>query len=313
MIIPAYLHERHTVDLTVLMLRRDRPDENRAELTSLLYQTDCPSFEVVVLDDSTSLDTPRVFKEFSDRLNIKFFHLDGWHQVTNIWHSEEAGRGRTSLSIHFNMGIRVAVGRVVLIECGEMVHTPESLYTMYSVHSEEPNIVFNGVVRDISLDRICPYLYINSPIPSNLDRDGDEWIVPRNWTGDGIIFTSVLRSNLLRIRGYDEQYMIGRSCEDEEFSRRLVRSGNRIVGYDKLLAYHLSHSRSGRVSAPENYRATQHNMLMKDAGYADTDTRVKYYRPASNLVPVKANETVWGCLPHGVEVWTLDETLERLL
>lgn len=305
--------------LSIIMPRRNRPFANQCELRSLACQrfpTD--EYELIVLDDSTTPETPKVFREFSDRLNIRFVHFDGWDRIPSD-HYYVGPNLRKSLSCHFNYGIRMARGDVIFLDIGEMVHLGETLYELTDPHETHPALLFHAGAQDLTEDGLRTHDWHDHP--HALLRRPDVWGViacpPMTDNLEGLIGASIRTKWLHRIGGFDEAFHCGIGGEDEELARRLRRASLTIRSSNRILLGHIAHpSQSGLadfVGEPLNYRALRRNLLAKDAGYWDEQERVRYYRPGTEKSYVRANvDRTWGQLPCGVEEWPLDETVERL-
>lgn len=302
--------------LSILMVRRDRPFPNFIEIKSLALQRFDPrDYEVIVLDDSTTTETPAVFDRFRSQLNLRFFHFHGWDRAEDVF---VGPHGRKSLATHMNYGIRKARGEIIILESGEYVHLGESLQAMWEVHQDTKKLLYHGGVRTIETNAFESHNWDQHPeaLFQRQDIWGEVICPPYVSDPEGFSFCSVPRSLLMALGGYDHAFTQGYGCEDEELIRRIRQSGAMMGSASRYIVGHLSHEDAQGAQGtqpPVNYRAMQRNRLLKDQGYYEDDTRVKYYRPGIEKRPIVANEGLrWGRLPRGVECWTLDETLERL-
>lgn len=305
--------------LSIIMPRRNRPFANECELRSLVCQHfPKDEYELIVLDDSDRSDTPRVFRSFDGDLNIRFVHLHGWDRVLAGHHV--GPRGRKSLAPHLNYGIQRSRGDLIWISLGEMVHLGETLYEMTAPHDAHPSLLLHAGAQDITEDGLRSHDWADHP--HALLRRSDIWgtiaCPPMSIDIEGMIGATLRASHVRRVGGFDEQYArdtIG--CEDEELARRLRRSGLDVRSTARIVLGHVAHPASSGlpefVSDVTNYRALRRARLRKDAGYWHEADRVRYYRPGTERVPIRANrDGTWGQLPAELELWSLEETISRL-
>ena len=273
--------------LSIIMPRRNRPFANECELRSLVCQRfPKDEYELIVLDDSTTPETPRIFKEFSNDLNIRFVHFDGWDAVP-AGSYYVAPNGRKGVAFHVNYGIHLALGDVILVDGGEMVHLGETLYEMTDPHDVHPALLFHAGAQNVTEEGLRTYDWHDHPLA--LVRRHSIWgtlaCPPMTDDLEGLIGASVRAAWLHRIGGYDETYYGGLGCDDEEMARRLRRAGVTIRSSNRVLFGHIEHPpQSGLadfVQESSAYRALRRNRLAKDAGYWKEQERVSYYRPGT--------------------------------
>lgn len=302
--------------LSLILPRRDRPFANWCELMSLVRQRlSRDQYEILVLDDSTTTDTPKIYKEFQRHLPIRFFHFHGWRSGATCYVGPDQVK---SLSFHFNYGLRHAQGDIVLIEAGEMVHLAP-LEEMIDPHMNHTGLLCHGGVKDIREEGLRTHNWATHP--ESLWERPDIWgelLVPPSREGalelNGFLYLSLRRALALRVGGFDEAFaQDGFDCEDEEFTRRLQRSGCETRSLARIMAGHVSHDKREWTSTPALYRYRLANRVKKDQGYWEPEWRAPYYRPGTEKRPITANAGYsWGSVPRGVDVWTLGETIERL-
>ena len=305
--------------LSIIMPRRNRPFANECELRSLACQHfPKDEYELIVLDDSTTSETPAVFRAFSGELNIQFVHFDGWDRVPPETYYVGPNL-RKSLSFHLNYGIRMALGEIVFLDIGEMVHLGETLYELTEPHDVYPALLFHAGAQDLTEDGLRTHSWHDHP--HALLRRSEIWgqlaCPPMTDDLEGMIGASVKAAWLSRVGGFDETFQQGIGAEDEELARRLRRAGVEIRSSHRIMLGHIAHpSQSGLadfVDESPNYRALRRNLVAKDAGYWAEQERVRYYRPGTEKAPIRANsDRAWGQVPSGLDVWTLDDTIERL-
>lgn len=306
------------VRLSVVTIRRDRPDYTWAELASIqLQRWDPRDYEIIMLDDSTTTALPEVVRQFRDAggMPIRFVHFHGWMRSPSL---HVGPNGRRSIALHLNYGLRMARGTVILLVIGEFLHIGQTLHEMTDVHQTHSALIYHGCVRDLRKEIVEDRGWIARHETASLRRQEDAW---RTWfvhpvhapLHEEFVFSSMRAQQLRWIGGFDERFLAGLECELGESARRLARAGCVVRYSDQILAGHIEHSRTGRDLDPSNYRAAQRARRLMDQGYWETNPKVKYYRPGTEKRPIRANaDGDWGTLPPGVEVWSLEETLQRL-
>lgn len=305
---------------SIVTVRRDRPDYTWAELASIqLQQWDPHDYEIIILDDSTTVALPEVVKQFRDemqpRLPIRFVHFHGWSPTARL---HVGPNGRRSIALHLNYGLRMMRGRIVLLAIGEFLHIGQTLRDMTDAHGAHPSLVYHGCVRDLRKTIVDQRTWLFRQDTAFLLEQDDawgEWFVHPTHTPlhEEFVFSSVRAEQLRRIGGFDEDFLAGLECELGESARRMTRAGCAVCYSNTIVAGHIEHDRHGRDLETSNYRAAQFARRLMDQGYWEKNPKMKYYRPGTERRPIRANrDGRWGVLPPDVEVWSLEETLRRL-
>lgn len=303
--------------LSLLTVRRNRPDSTEAELASIqLQRWDSAEYEVIILDDSTTTALPRVIQSSRDEgMPLRFIHFHGWTRspTTHI-----GPNGRRSIALHLNYGLRMARGDVVLVVIGEFLHIGSTLHEMADVHQAHPSLVYHGCVRDLKHEVVDQREWVARQDTAYLADQDDawgQWFVHPVHTPlhEEFVFSSMRTKHLRWIGGFDEVFVAGLECELGESARRMARAGCDVQYSCRVVGGHIEHERAGRDLDPANYRAAQRARRLMDQGYWAKNPKVKYYQPGTEKRPIRANVGHdWGTLPPGVEVWSLEETLRRL-
>jgi hypothetical protein len=308
--------------ISLIWLRKDRPEFNRYELESLRRQHfDPDEYEIIVMDDSTTSATPRVFKEYSD-LPIRFTHFEGW-EPSDTHHVGPTGK--LSTSIHLNHAIDIAQGHIVIIQFAECVHLGESLHHIWSIHKEHPNLVYIPAIYAISPEALSihnweqhpellwsrPEIWGRKVNPANMDMIED--------TKGALVLSMPLRY-IRAMGGFTEaplpDYPMPCDCEDEDLVRRVLRSDAVVkMGgkYIFALIEHDVHESATNTTTSIDYRARMATRIRKDAGYTGNLNSYPYYRPGTDKIPLRADD-IWGTgiIPDNVRVMNLDDTIEYL-
>lgn len=300
--------------LSIITVRRNRPEYTQAELESICQQTfPRNEYEIIMLDDSTTTALPQVVTRYQRRLPIRFVHFHGW-QCSPTLHV--GSNGRRSMTFHLNYGLQMARGDITLLALGEFLHIGSTLHEMTAVHDKHHALIYHGCVRDLKRT-VLDHQTWRQDTSCFLDDEivWGQWVVHPQHTPlhDEFVFSSVKTTHLRWVGGFDECFLSGLECELGESYRRLVRAGCEVQYSSDVVAAHIEHDRAGRDLELPNYLAAQRARRLFDQGYWEQSPKVKYYRPGTEKRPVRANrDRLWGMLPCGVETWTLEETVQRL-
>jgi hypothetical protein len=313
--------------LSILMIRKDRPFYNWCELKSLsLQHFPKDEFEVICMDDSTTAETPKVFKEFSNEMNIKFYHFDGWDRVPQDYrknHLYVGPTGKKDVAMHMNYGLARADGDLIFMEWGEFVHMGETLLEVTGRHDNAPNLVYYPAVRSVTPEALEAHMWHRHP--EALWTRPDIWGEYRCPPGEGGtdithgMMCSITRKVVLeRLGGCEETWQKSTKWDicDEELARRIHRSDCIIQCSDKVLMASIDHDPGDSVTrstTADEYRGKMRSRRMKDSGWWGNCIKFPYYRPGTEKQHLIANRgRERGAIPPNMEVWNLDETLEKL-
>ena len=164
-------------------------------LDSVLSQTS-QDFEVIVVDDGSTDDTPSIIKSYGSRVRL----------------IRQDNKGPSSAR---NAGIKIAQGNYIAFQDADDVWLPRKLELQYRFLQENP-----------------PYLWVYSDMSTFNDKQvlQESWFSDRS-THEGKVLEKLINSNfiptitvlikkqlLLEVGGFDEKL---RSCEDKELWLRL--------------------------------------------------------------------------------------------
>jgi glycosyltransferase involved in cell wall biosynthesis len=298
--------------VSIIKVIFNRYEYHKAEFDSLIHQSmPKDDFELVIVDESTDPEVPLLIWSYTDKLNIKYIHASGWKSSDKV-HCQESGK--IAHSMYHNWNIKQAEGEIILIEAGEFMHIGDSLYELYLPHQSQRCVV-QGIIRDIKYDAAIGFGYDKPTSTLREDHIWGQWFGHPEHTPlyDEMAFSSAKRTDLLRLNGCDEAFMLGTQCEVGEVFRRLRRSGCEVVWTKDIVGGHIEHERRDQDVNSENYRAAMYNRRLLDQGYYGGSPKVKYYRPGTEPRPLVANEgKEIGIFPEEVHIWSLAETLRYL-
>jgi glycosyltransferase involved in cell wall biosynthesis len=238
--------------MSVLICTRDRPDTIGQAVESVA-QCDHPSFDLHVMDQSTTDDTRQIVEaaaaRFAGTCEIHYHHLD-----------------KAGLSRAYNAGMRLSTGSVIACTDDDVVVPPDWLLHIARAFESDPQV---GL------------LYGQVQVPASLAaaaRDGTV-IVPalgwsqrqrlfhrdRNFKVWGMGANMAIRRELLDdVVGFDEAMGGGaplRSSQDFDFSLRTYRAGWAVLLDPAVKVDHYG------TRTPEQWPETERNYGIGDAAF----------------------------------------------
>ena len=240
-------------EMAVVVTTYERPWHLRRVLLSLAVQKSSPPFEIVVADDGSQDETPRVVERFRQEtgLPVKF--------VTHPHEGFCPARAR-------NEGFAATVAAYVLFLDGDCVVPPDHL--AIHMRARQPG-------RAMTTDCLRLSQEVTQTFTEEVVQSGvfTRWMPRReiarlrraHWKAVFYHFLRhptkprVLSGNLAlwredfeRINGFDENYR-GWGCEDDDLGLRLHKAGVRVVSLrNRTRTYHLWHPRV--ATAPDKIR-----------------------------------------------------------
>jgi glycosyltransferase involved in cell wall biosynthesis len=212
-----------TATVSVVVPTHERPAILTRVLDALAEQESPPEFEVVVVDDGSRDDTPRVLARYSPRYPFRFF-------------SQRRGGPAAAR----NRGIREAAGRWIVFLGDDTVPEPKLL----SVHARAQQEARDGPVAVLGYTtwprerRVSPFLHhINEyGLQFGYGLIEDPESVPFNFFYTSNI--SIPRALLMQEAELFDTSFPSAAWEDIEIAYRLTRRGLRIVYRPEAVARH---------------------------------------------------------------------------
>lgn len=197
-----------------------RPEQTMKTLESLagLYagRTD---FEVIFILD---LKNNEKDKEMFNACLEAFWHRMRLVVITTDVYSYNSSRP-------YNLAVQTkAAGEFIILSNPECMHKDNILKGLDEEFSKNLNAYVVCACESINLDGSFVQWYQHS-VHSNRNLH---------------FCTAISKANYLKSGGFNEDYCLGLSYEDNEWLKRVKRDGYRIVVRDDLLVSHIEHSRS---------------------------------------------------------------------
>ena len=237
------------IKLSVVIPTYNKPEIIKMTLESLGKQTLSKNqFEVMVIDDGSSVKVQRQIKSFLPSLNLNISFLTQTHK------GPAAAR---------NKGIKRAKGKIVLIINDDTIITPSLFKRHYDFHRKNPEENFGllGYVTWHPGLEITPFMYWlehGGPYFSFHQIKGKEAGWQRFWTCN----ISLKRSFLLKNGLFDEEFPYA-AWEDVELGYRLGKAGLRLFYDKKALGYHY-HPTTLKSIKDKMERSGESALILKD-------------------------------------------------
>lgn len=223
------------------------PTYNRAALlnqaiVSVLDQT-FTDFELIVVDDGSTDDTPTVVSAFQDR-RIRYVYQDN------------AGRSAAR-----NRGIELARGEYVAFLDSDDLYLPNKLAVQVAVFERSPALgLVGGGFRQVNekgdvLSEVCPWLRFSC-------LDLHTWLFACPQMPSSVM---VQREWLTRVGGFDGSV---ETAEDWDLFLRLARAGCQMAWVEKLVSAYRIHSANSVTRASSHVRSM---VAVLDKFFADSN------------------------------------------
>lgn len=194
---------------SIVMPTYNRRDLLAVTLKSLLNQTADPNaYEVVVVDDGSTDETPTLIEEIRKDAPWRLNYI----RQTN------AGRAKAR-----NVGILAAMGRYIIFLDSDMAVKPGYVQAHLDAHAQPDLIVQGRIIRTENFDNPTE----ERPKVSDASRASFD-------TGN----VSVERAKLIEVGLFDTEF-VEYGWEDLELGLRLTKAGLKVVRSKEACSYHL--------------------------------------------------------------------------
>lgn len=228
------------VTTSVIILTKNRAQLLRKNLSRLAKQKIKPS-EIIIINNNSSDETPKVINEFKKILPIKSFK-------TGI-------RGYPKL---YNLGIKKARGKLICFLDDDCFAKKDWLAELVKAHQKNPNSIIQGHTFSLPKDNIYAQImgdHYQNWLKSNLiNQKGLKVLDNKN---------ALIPKNILAKYGaFSEKHSIG--SEDLELGIRLRAQGIKIIFSPKVIAWH--HERTTlKEFVGQHYRIAQSEAILDNS------------------------------------------------
>ncbi len=209
------------------------------------------NYELVVVDDSSTVDIKGLCKEYSKKYGIKFqyikFNRDGGAIKPLTF----------TPALSNNIGIKLAKGDIVVITGPETLQKENNLLLSYNSINDNNNLCIYGYtyrsdlafVRELEESdewqkmKFSRVLDINGAKADKTINNGWWWY-----------YLAVRKSHLLDMRGVDERFMLGISGEDDDLANRLIAKKLEMTRNHDIICIHQDHSLEDKSDSLHSWR-----------------------------------------------------------
>lgn len=247
------------LQISIIIPVYNRPDELDELLESLTHQTD-NTFEIVVVEDGSKLDSKHIIDKYSHNLNISYYFIQ----------NSGAGQAR-------NYGVARSEGEFVVIVDSDCILPEEYIAAIKKELSENNVDVFGG--PDKALDSFTPVQKaINYSMTSFLTTGGirgSKKTVGKYYPRS---FNMGIRRTVFDALG---GFAPIRLAEDTDFSIRVYKEGFKVAFFEPVYVYHKRRSTFKTFYKQVHNFGTGRINLIK--AYP-AQTKIEYFFPALFLI-----------------------------
>lgn len=209
----------------------NRADYLGLALSSFLQQTD-KDFEIVILDDGSTDNTPKILEYWTRRLPLRTIRVD-----------RRKGECWLNPSPVLNVVMRALHGEIACNWGPDTIISPDTVAKHKAVHANGKN--FYVTSRRGMIDRFEDHSFMPASIAEAKNRAKWSWPKIKNEVPYTVHVWSIPTKTLQEIRGYDERFR-GYAGAEHELWHRLKRSGVKIKETDAW-TIHLWHPRPEKM------------------------------------------------------------------
>ena len=225
-------------------------------------------FELIVVDDGSSAE---------HRLE-EYLAVFPFMRIIRL---EKENKWYTNPCIPFNIGIRAAIGDIIVLQNPECLHVHDVLTYVNENIDDRKYITMSAYYLDEKTTKELPKYSDNNYIADYLKTlpqqgtGGDKM----GWFNHSIhrpvyyhFCSAITKKNINLLGGFDERYAYGISYDDNEFIERIGRLGLNMVIADNVSVIHQWHPTFFYLNANfkilhEKNRRLYENVTKKETGY----------------------------------------------
>lgn len=195
-------------------------------------------FEIVVVDDGSSAE---------HRLE----DLEEKYDFLKVVRVESKDKWYVNPCVPFNLGIKKAVGNVIIIQNPECLHVHDVLSHVANEINDEKYITISAyATNQLTTKKMNESLENNNlinffnelPQQSSAGGQTNGWYNHSRYRPVFYHFCSAIsRNNLEKLNGFDERYAMGIAYDDNEFIERIKRLGLKLIISDDVSVIHQWH------------------------------------------------------------------------
>lgn len=155
-------------------------------------------------------------------------------------------------SSKYNLGVKEASGKIIILTNPEVPHVSDIF-----------KFIDSSDMDNLYLVCACQAVYViqNGENFKNCGLQFYMWYQHTHYRDVRYHFcTAISKDNYLnKVKGFDERYCGGIAYDDDNFVKRVMKSGLIILPVDNLVTYHIEHSRNYKISSEEFNRLVEIN------------------------------------------------------
>lgn len=228
---------------SIIMPYYNRP-ELRFSLDSYRYlYKNRSDFEIVIVEDSKNASDVEMHKALMDTV-AKYPEL-----CIRVIQDPLKSYNPSS---KYNVGVKKASGEIIILTNPEVPHVSDLLKFIDSTDMSNLYLIF-----------ACLAVYVVNNVVDFKDSEFKFYMWYQHTQYRDVRYhfcTAILKDNYLnRVKGFDERYCAGIAYDDDNFVKRVMKSGMIMLPVDDLITYHIEHSRNYKISSEEFNRLVEVN------------------------------------------------------
>jgi GT2 family glycosyltransferase len=227
------------------------------ETLKSIYKSSYINFEIIAVDDASCAEEriEDLMEVFPELKVIRVEEKDKWYKNS---------------CIPYNIGIKNAIGDIILLQNPECLHVHDVLsYMVENVNDSNYITASTYSVDKRVTDNIIPHLSrlgirnLFSTLPQQKATNDIGWYNHSVYKPTYYHFCAgITRKNIEKLKGFDERYAPGIGYEDDEFVYRIGKLGLTKIIANKVSVIHQRHQRVYNLSNPIYKRLYDMNKVL---------------------------------------------------